>query len=198
MVFLSNLQVTACWITNLSLSRSSFLFLTPSFTTFFLSTLKFLNIGSVKHSFIHSLKHNYSKLNWNRIWTTVCTLTFSYSTPSTERQVNSMWTSTWRWNMTVRVKQKHIILIPQHHWSPTASHSPPLHPLLWPPAPPPLPHLLFDIAASGNFQKIGKKRAIICITSSWFWDLKCKLLVHTEANTGFVLDSEQKLRYSDN
>ena len=33
--------------------------------------------------------------------------------------------------MTVRVKQK-----PQHHWSPTTSHPPPLHPLLWPPAPP--------------------------------------------------------------
>ena len=27
-----------------------------------------------------------------------------------------------------------------------------------------------------------------------FWDSKCKLLLHTEANTGFVLDSEQKLR----
>ena len=99
--------------------------------------------------------------------------------------------------MTVRVKQKHLILIPQHHWSPTTSHLPPLHPLLQPPAPPPLPLLLFEIAASGNFQKIGKKRAIICIANTWFWDLKHKLLVHTEANRGFVLDSEQKLRYSE-
>ena len=32
----------------------------------------------------------------------------------------------------VRVKQKHLILISQHHWSPTTSHPPPLHPLLWP------------------------------------------------------------------
>ena len=35
--------------------------------------------------------------------------------------------------MTVRVKQKHLILIPQHHWSPTASYPPP-------PSHPPLPH----------------------------------------------------------
>ena len=41
----------------------------------------------------------------------------------------------------VRVKQKHLILISQHHWSPTTSHPPLLHPLPWPPAPPPL--LLF-------------------------------------------------------
>ena len=31
MVFLSNLQVTTYWITNLSPNLSSFLFLTPSF-----------------------------------------------------------------------------------------------------------------------------------------------------------------------
>ena len=54
MVFLSNLQVTAYWITNLSLNLSSFLFLTPSFTFLFLSTLKFPNIGLVKHSFIEA------------------------------------------------------------------------------------------------------------------------------------------------
>ena len=28
----------------------------------------------------------------------------------------------------VRVKQKHLILISHHHWSPTASHQPLLHP----------------------------------------------------------------------
>ena len=38
----------------------------------------------------------------------------------------------------VRVKQKHLILISQHHWSPTTSHPSPLHPLPWPPAHPPL------------------------------------------------------------
>ena len=54
MVFLSNLQVTTYWITNLYLNRSSFLFLTPALTTLFLSTLKFPNIGSVKHSFIEA------------------------------------------------------------------------------------------------------------------------------------------------
>ena len=54
MVFLSNLQVTAYWITNLSLNLSSFLFLTPSFTFLFLSTLKFPNIGSANHSFIEA------------------------------------------------------------------------------------------------------------------------------------------------
>ena len=101
--------------------------------------------------------------------------------------------------MTVRVKQKHLILIPQHHWSPTAPHPPPLHPLLWPPAPSPLhPFAFRHPRFFGNSKKIGKKWAIICIASTWFWDSEQKLLVHTEANRGFVLDSEQKLRYSDN
>ena len=54
MVFLSKLQVTAYWITNLSLNLSSFLFRTPSLTILFLSTLKFPNIGSVNHSFIEA------------------------------------------------------------------------------------------------------------------------------------------------
>ena len=52
MVFLSNLQVTTYWITNLSLKAFSFLLRTPAFTALFLSTLKFPNIGSVNHSFI--------------------------------------------------------------------------------------------------------------------------------------------------
>ena len=43
----------------------------------------------------------------------------------------------------VRVKQKYLILISQHHWSPTAPHPPPLHPLLRPLAPPLLPHFGF-------------------------------------------------------
>ena len=54
MVFLSNLQVTAYWITNLSLKAFSFLLHTPAFTALFLSTLKFPNIGSVNHSFIEA------------------------------------------------------------------------------------------------------------------------------------------------
>ena len=104
-----------------------------------------------------------------------------------------MWTSTWRWNMTVRVKQKHLILTPQHHWSPTTSHPPP------PPHHSPLPTLmLLIILASGNFLKIGKKRVIICISNMCFWDLKHKLLLNTKADRGFVLDSEQKLRHSYN
>ena len=40
--------------------------------------------------------------------------------------------------MTVRVKQKHLILIPQHHWSPTSPYPPP--PLHLPPPPPPPAH----------------------------------------------------------
>ena len=126
------MQVTAYWITNLSLNFLSFLFCTP------LSHLSFpfsLEISKywVSETFIHwSTILFWIELNWNRIWSTLRTLTFSYSAPST---VNSMWTSTWTWNMTVRVKQKHLILIPQHHWSPTTSHPPP------PPHHPPPTHL---------------------------------------------------------
>ena len=78
MVFLSNLQVTAYWITNLSLSFSSFLLHTTSLVFLFLSTLKFPNIGLVKHSFIEA------QLFWIEIEYEICTLTFSYSAPSTE------------------------------------------------------------------------------------------------------------------
>ena len=53
LVFLSNLQVTAYWITNLSLNRSSFLFLIPSFTAFFLSTAEISEYW-VSKTFIHS------------------------------------------------------------------------------------------------------------------------------------------------
>ena len=98
--------------------------------------------------------------------------------------------------MTVRVKQKHLILIPQHHWSPTTSHPPALSPLHPPPA---HSHLsAFHPHCFWKFKKIGKKRVIICIISTWFCDSEQKILLHTEANRGFVLDSEQKLRYSDN
>ena len=51
MVFLSNLQVTAYWITNLSLNSFSFLFSTPALTALFLSTLKFWIL--VNKTFIH-------------------------------------------------------------------------------------------------------------------------------------------------
>ena len=78
MVFLSNLQVTAFWITNLSLNLSSFLFHTPALVYFFLSTLKFPKIESVKHSFIEA------QLLWIEIEHEIHTLTFSYSAPSTE------------------------------------------------------------------------------------------------------------------
>ena len=78
MVFLSNLQVTAYWITDLSLSLSSFLFHTACLVSLFLLTLKFLNIRSVKHSFIEA------QLLWIEIEYEICTLTFKYSAPSTE------------------------------------------------------------------------------------------------------------------
>ena len=60
--------------------------------------------------------------------------------------------------MTVRVKQKHLILIPQHHWLPTAPHPPPLHPLLQPPAPPPLPLFAFRHPCFGNWKKKNWKK----------------------------------------
>ena len=55
--------------------------------------------------------------------------------------------------MTVRVKQKHLILIPQHHWSPTAPHPPSLHP----PAPPPLPLIGFRYHCFWKFSKNWKE-----------------------------------------
>ena len=68
----------------------------------------------------------------------------------------------------VRGKQK-IILISQHHWSPTASHPPNqtvltlLHP------PPACLHLYaFHPLCFYKFKKIGKKRVIICITNTCF------------------------------
>ena len=64
----------------------------------------------------------------------------------------------------VRVKQKHLILIPQHHWSPTASHPPP------PPhdSPPPAHPYTFRHRCFWKFKKIGKKRTIICIMNTCF------------------------------
>ena len=59
--------------------------------------------------------------------------------------------------MTVRVKQKHLILIPQHHWSPTAPHPPSLHPLPQPPAPPPLPLIGFLYHCFWKFSKNWKE-----------------------------------------
>ena len=59
--------------------------------------------------------------------------------------------------MTVRVKQKHLILIPQHHWLPTAPHPPSLHPLLQPPAPPPLPLIGFRYHCFWKFSKNWKE-----------------------------------------
>ena len=54
MTFLSHLQVTTYWITNLSLNLSSFLFHMACLHSLFLSALKFPNIGSVKHSFLEA------------------------------------------------------------------------------------------------------------------------------------------------
>ena len=93
----------------------------------------------------------------------------------------------------VRVKQKHLILISQHHWSPTASYPPPLHPLLWPLA----PLLLLPFASHrpcffGNFKNWKEEGD----------NMHCKHVVLrfemkiTSPHRGFVLDSEQKLRHS--
>ena len=92
----------------------------------------------------------------------------------------------------VRVKQKHLILISQHHWSPTASHPPPLHPLPWPPAPPLLPFTFRHPCLFGNLKKNWKEEGDNMHCKHMFSEIqKHKLLLHTEANRGFVLDSEQ-------
>ena len=49
--------------------------------------------------------------------------------PHQQLKDNSKFNVNFNLNMkygNVRVKQKHLILIPQHHWSSTASYPPPL------------------------------------------------------------------------
>ena len=138
------MQVTSYWITNLSLNTLSFLFCTPSFVSLFLSTLKFPNIGLVKHSFIEA--QYYFGLNSIEIEYELHYAHSLLAIPHHQLKDNSKFNVNFNLNMKydyVRVKQKHLILISQHHWSPTVPHSPPLHPLLRPLAPPLLPHFSF-------------------------------------------------------
>ena len=96
--------------------------------------------------------------------------------------------------MTVRVKQK---TLNSNTTTPLITPStPPSAPASFPTSSP-LVHF-YSSSLLWKFKKIGKKWVIICIASMWFCDSEQKLLLHTEANRGFVLDSEQKLRYSDN
>ena len=138
------MQVTTYLITNLSLNTFSFLFHTPSFVNLFLSTLKFPNIGSVKHSFIEA--QYYFGLNSIEVDYELCYALSLLAILHHQLKDNSKFNVNFNLNMKydyVRVKQKHLILISQHHWSPTLPHPPPLHPLLQPLAPPLLLHFGF-------------------------------------------------------
>ena len=150
------MQVTAYRITNLSLNTFSFLFCTPSFVSRFLSTLKFPNIGSVKHSFIEA--QYYFGLNSIEIEYELCYAHSLLAIPHHHLKDNSKFNMNFNLNMKyvyVRVKQKHLILIYQHHWSPTAPHPSPLHPLLWPLATPLLLHFGFcHPCFFGNLKKL--------------------------------------------
>ena len=101
--------------------------------------------------------------------------------------------------MTVRVKQKTLnsnTTTPLITYRSSSTFTPPSAPASCPSSSSPDQFslsLLLEI-----FKKIGKKWAIICITSTWFCDSEQKLFLHSKANRGFVLDSEPKLRYIDN
>ena len=101
--------------------------------------------------------------------------------------------------MTAKVKQKTLnsnTTTPLITYCSSSTSTPPSAPASCPSSSSPVRP--FIITASGNFQKIGKKWAIICIASTWFCDSEQKLFLHSKANRGFVLDSELKLRYIDN
>ena len=143
-------------MTNLSLNTFSFLFCTPSFVSLFLSTLKFPNTWSVKHSFIEA--QYYFGLNSIEIEYELHYAHSLLAIPHHQLKDNSKFKVNFNLNMKydyVRVKQKHLILISQHHWSPTAPHPPLLHPLLRPLAPPLLPHFSFcHPRFFGNLKKL--------------------------------------------
>ena len=92
----------------------------------------------------------------------------------------------------VRVKQKHLILISQHHWSPTTSHQPLLHP-----PPPAHPHpYAFHPCCFWKFLKIGKKRAIICIANMCFLRFTMKIASPQRPREALYLTVNKKLRHS--
>ena len=106
--------------------------------------MKFPNIGSVKHSFIEA--QYYFGLNSIEIEYELHYAHLLLAIPHHQLKDNSKFNMNFNLNMKydyVRVKQKHLILISQHHWSPTAPHPPPLQPLLWSLAPPLLLHFAF-------------------------------------------------------
>ena len=93
-----------------------------------------------------------------------------------------------------RVKQKHLILISQHHWSPTTSHPPLLHPL-----PPTHSHLYaFYPCCFWKFKNIGKKRTIICITNTCFLRFIMSIASPHRGPQRPHLTENKKLRHSYN
>ena len=95
----------------------------------------------------------------------------------------------------VRGKQK-TLLISQHHWSPTGSHLFPPLPLPWPPALPLLPYTFCHPCCFWKFKKIGKKRAIICITNTCFLIFTMKMASPQRPTEALYLTVNKKLRQS--
>ena len=88
----------------------------------------------------------------------------------------------------VRVKHKHLILISQHHWSPTASH----HPLLHPAPPAHLHPYAFHPCCFWKFLKNWKEEGDDMHRKHMFSEICNENCFSTETHRGFVLDSEQK------
>ena len=92
----------------------------------------------------------------------------------------------------VRVKQKHLILISQCHWSPTASHPPLLYPQ-------PLAHPhLYDFCPHRlwKFLKSWKKRVIIYIANTCFLRSVRKIASPHRSTGALYLTVNKKLRHS--
>ena len=91
----------------------------------------------------------------------------------------------------VRVKQKYLILISQHHWSPTTSHPPLLNPL-----PPAHPHLYaFHPRCFWKFRKNWKEEGNNMHRKHMFFEICNENCFSTEA---LYLTVNKKLRHSYN
>ena len=179
MVFLSNLQVTANWITNLSLSFSSCLLTTLTFL--FLSTLKFPNIGSVKHSFIEAqlfwieIKYEYIHSR----------LAICHHQLKVKRKLNVNFNLNMKYD-NVRVKQKQFnIPTPLITYCFMSTSSLPSTSF---------PPLYFSSSLLLEILKNWKEEGNNMHHKHMFSEIHNENCSSTEARRGSVLDSEQKIK----
>ena len=90
--------------------------------------------------------------------------------------------------------KKHLILMSQHHWSPTASHPPhPPHAPLLHPALPLLSYAFCPPCCFWKFKKVGK-RVIICITNTCFLRFKMKIASPQRPTEALYLTVNKKIK----